>query len=209
MKKIDLTLNKANNVLKKLKKEISKLEVDLLNPYEFERNSAVIANFSFVVSDSYKDVSNNVEKLVGSYGGKIEKYLCFLKDVSEIKEKLFDANSKSGLNSILCDLEVYKKKLSFAETSLSSLLKFGGNSKLLSPGELTEELFKERVDLAVSVESTGVELLFRVAEVEQVESEISKARKRINKYEDAKLRINANSKISVSLSDYAMEFLGL
>lgn len=184
---MEISLNKANKLYKKLQK------------YNYNPKS----NFSM----SLKLVTNLNEckdKIVSKVNEELDNwntYKNIKKDLYNLKEKIFEANEKSNISKFMNDKELYKDYINTLENILDS------NTELLSVNDITLDFISKIQNSNEPEPYRG--FIFGIFDYKVFNGLLNDYKKQINSLDDKILELNAVTKIDVNFKDETKQFLGL
>lgn len=190
MSELSLSLNKANNLLKKITKIVGSRSI-------YYNSEVVITS----LIKNKKEFEANIKKHLEEKSQKLLEHISLIEDKHLLKETLFKENITSGLSSVLGQIEIEENKINLYEAIISS---FTLEQDLMST---KIENLSDEIDKHNSLEQPRMS--FNIYDKEDLKNKLSESRKRLSKLEDSKQKFNSNKKINITLSEYSMKLLGL
>ena len=212
MKTVTMTLNKANKCVEKIKHELgtSKSTSKSTSMYDrmngsSDKHTAVIGvqlSTSYTIDAMRKELEKKSLKTLEA----TSNYLNLVTDLNNLKTSIFKTNVQSELNSVLSEIELTKLKLNVYKALKSSL-----DTTHFTQAEVTNDILEQEKKVALSGESPSkyFAISMSIYNVDEISQMVKALTTRQNELEDKKVAANANAKISVELSDYTAEILGI
>lgn len=198
---MEFTLNKANNILIKLKKEARDREL-MLQDY---------VSMKAFVSDDPDEVVAKIQTAIDRAVDEFNNLLSdgLWADIATLKTAIFSANVKTGLNEVLASLEFLNRKIRIYSEMQQRLE--SDRNHFTEYDKLTEEKISHQLKLLENKDNSSMYIAFSVPYVtaEKLQEHLKELRKERNQLEDRKVEINSRNKIAVDLSDEALNILGL
>lgn len=191
---MELTLNKANKLLQKLK------EQNLSFPSVYSISSMAFNSVDLECEDSFLAFKATIAQAKDIKETELQANLKILEDTSSLKEALFTANVTSGLSKLMRVKDLATTKLN----------KFKHLLKEVESETVVEEISKSFVAIGQDPEKSryeryGVALLTK-SELGEI---ITSLTSQINDLEDQIAVVNASSKLTIEFSDATKKVLGL
>lgn len=190
---MELTLNKANKLLQKLK------EQNLSFPSVYSISSMAFNSVDLECEDSFWGFKATIAKAKDVKQAELEASMQVLEDTSNLKEALFTTNVTSGLSKLMRTKDLTTTKLN----------KYKHMLREVESETIVEEISKGFVVTGQESESRyeryGVALLTK-AELGETIADLTS---QINDLEDQIAVVNASSKLTIELSDATKKILGL
>lgn len=214
---VELSLNKAQKVLAKMKELVKQYDIFAKSQYsDYLSSKPKTVSCNGIVSVSYNSsnpVSNfeqfneNIKTIMKSERKKIETFLCLSHDLRKCKDALFSANVVSGLHEVLSQIEMLEKE----KTVFSSLRK---NVSSYDKSSITNDVNQAYFNGIASVIREGstitsftVNCLLYSEEI--LDNKLSSIASTLNDLEDKRDKINALSKVKFNMSRETRSLLGL
>lgn len=189
-----MNLNKANKILSKLKAKIAELEI---NPTE---------NINVDVVNDAKEIVENIKKRKNEALKNLNLYLILNEDFNKLKETIFEENLKTGIHTIISELNFKRKMNSFKKNQIMYLK----NENLDSTDIPAISLYiQNKIDISVQQGVSNFRLVLNNLNKEDLVSEIKKTEKEIEILEEQLMELNVSSKIDFVFQKETIEAINL
>lgn len=187
---MEITLNKANKLLQKLKHENDDAIYarTSIRVYSNKQNESIV-----------EDIQKNKENLRKQY----DQVCNLIIDREFLKQKIFEANVKSGLSDVLSTIDMKKKMLNLLESNLHMLRNSGFNE-----AEITDNLLDDMKKSSTDVVHI-INLDVKFESEDELSKKVKSLRKELSQLEDKKTLLNAETKISIGFAQSTLDILGL
>jgi len=206
MKTVGMSLNKANKCVEKIKQELGSSRSSSIYERMHEPANTAILNVNLSSSYTIDAMKKELDKKKKKQKSDIENNLNLITDLNNLKTNIFKANVGNDLNYILSELELTKRKIKIYKE-----LKASFDNTHFTEEEITNELLDQEKKIALDGDdpSKYFSLSMALYKEEEIKKEFKELTIALNDLEDKKVSLNANTKISVELSEYTVEILGI
>lgn len=200
---MQVTLNKANNLKARLKKEVGGGRESMFQSY------GAVNDFTVEVEVPLNTPKQAIDELFTSEiieaRKEYQKKLNYASDFVSLKESILQGNVASGLSGILSAIVKQKNLLKNAEQALVSMR----DIKSKSPADAHSYIEAEKALIGEN-KKASVQIYLKIhTSLHEVQDLIKVLRKTLSDLEDQKFKINNEYKIDIDLSKDSMEFLGI